>query len=122
MAQSLLTGLVINASVVVLTCAIVRYAMPPLVNSGRWAAQQVVLGLAVLLLLPECLYTRAVRSLGGRVHRGAHDYGAAVACGACWVADSLSALGDGVAKACTAIHPVFIGIATAGVLVYAAQG
>jgi hypothetical protein len=121
MAQPLMAVLVIDASIIVLTCAAVRYALPAVLQSGGWAVQQAVLGLAAMLLLPECLYTRAVRRLGGQVHRAAHDYGAVVACGACWAADSLSALGDGVSRACTAIHPAFIGIATAGILVYAAR-
>ena len=121
MAQPLIAVLVIDASIVVLTCAVVRYALPALVRSGRWAAQQAVLGVALMLLLPECLYTRAVRRLRGRVHWAAYNYGAGVAGGTCWAADSLAALGEGVARACTAIHPVFVGIAAAGILVYAAQ-
>jgi hypothetical protein len=117
---TVLLTLLINLVGVALACLAVRYAMPVLVQAGQRALLRMMLALVAAFLLPELIYTRAVRRSGGRVHRAAYDYGVVVAVGACWARDGLGFVSARLARACAAVHPLIVGVGTAALLLYLA--
>ena len=108
-----------GSTIVILTCCFVRFALPVVLRAARRPVQGLVLVVVAILLLPEWAYTRVVRGRGARPHRMAHEYGSIVARTACWTNDAVGAVVEGLARACTAVHPFFVGVVTVGVLIFA---